>query len=435
MSKADRVLGSLPHFYRAGEPGKLLGRVVRDLAGPVEDADTHLFRIQRAHRIGVAEQPVDVVRLAALLGLTPFHFEDLAGEPTGMRLAMMRDRVQRIARLRLGGLGTPDGILEIAAIFLGARIAGPVRRVDPDGFSRRATVDFPHRPDRPRAEITLHENPLRRQSVPAAERWPGRSWTVGNDAVGAATPLFSIEGVGDRTVLPSIFCPATRTTVHFHGIVPDGRTLLIDAAGGARIGPHAVDDWLVVSTGGLAGFAVCDDDRYTVDDEYAARPFDGDLDELSLPPVRRRHAVPGIPPGRTDWYFKVADGVCDAARFDYAVFGTPPEPVGVFDDEPGFDAGVYAYPASAVAGMAWDGAVPCAFKLLLPAPASAGESGRVAAVLPAFKPAGVRAYVDTERDAWVLGSSVIRAPDAGDGEGVDHSAARPRSPAADRYIS
>jgi hypothetical protein len=77
MSRADRTLGLFPSIYRASSDGKLLGDVVRTLVGPLEEADIHLQRIQRAHRLLVAEHPDDIVRLAAVLNLNRFHFEDL----------------------------------------------------------------------------------------------------------------------------------------------------------------------------------------------------------------------------------------------------------------------------------------------------------------------------------------------------------------------
>jgi hypothetical protein len=479
MSKADRILGQFPHFYRAAEPGKLLGEVVRALARPLEEADTHLFRIQRAHRLNVADQPLDIVRLAAALGLTAFHFEDLCLEAAGSaeerraaderRLEMMRDRVRRIARLYLLGLGTPWAVIEAAAIFLNARIVPDrpgdplVRQIDPQGFSHRATVAFHHLPGQPREQIVLHENPLLRQKVDPAERWPLNTWAVENRNVDAADTIFAIEGIGEHTVLPSIFCPAIQAGIQFYGIVPEGMTLIIDAAGGARLDGTPVDDWLVSFQGGLTEFSLLDGAQYSVDDGSLVAPFDGNLEDLVIPAFREKRGIPQAPIGRTDWYFKVADGVYDGSLYDFCVFDTPPEPVGEYDDDPGFDASVFDYPASAVVGMAWDGRVPCAFKLLLPAhlpeealpnadqsfagaanrsgTAAGGQSagvnylGRIGSILPRFKAAGVRAYVDMARDAWILGASVVRGSQAAEGEGVDFHATRPRSLAADQYIA
>src|SRR5215207_3780376 len=133
MAKSDRILGFFPWFYRAAERTKLLAEVVGRLAGPLEAADTHLFRIQRAHRLSVAEHADDIVRLAAALNLTAFHFEDILADASlayEKKLELMRARVRRIARIHREGLGTPWAVMEAAAIFLNAEMV-PARPGDP----------------------------------------------------------------------------------------------------------------------------------------------------------------------------------------------------------------------------------------------------------------------------------------------------------------
>ena len=97
MAKYNRILKLFPSIYDARDPSKLLRYVVQALAAPLEEADTLLFRIQRAHRINVAEEAIDIVRLAAALNLTPLHFEDLLEDESltePQRLDALRARVQ-----------------------------------------------------------------------------------------------------------------------------------------------------------------------------------------------------------------------------------------------------------------------------------------------------------------------------------------------------
>src|SRR5262245_35561821 len=125
MAKADRILDLMPSFFRAKESTKLFREVVAALAAPIEEADSLLFRIQRAHRLNVAERTEDIVRLAGALDLDAGHFEDLINDGAltyERRLDLMRERVRRIARVHLTGLGTPRAVLEAAAIFLNAEI-------------------------------------------------------------------------------------------------------------------------------------------------------------------------------------------------------------------------------------------------------------------------------------------------------------------------
>jgi hypothetical protein len=138
-------------------------------------------------------------------------------------------------------------------------------------------------------------------------------------------------------------------------------------------------------------------------------------------------------------------------------------PIGVYDGDYAFDTCVFDYPASAVTSMAWDERIPCAFKLLLPAnvprPQPSGVSSadtradargpgtprpegsrplnyvsRIGNILPRFRAAGVRTFVDTAQDAWIVGESVLRSQSADGGEGVALHATRLRDQRADMLV-
>jgi len=88
--------------------------------------------------------------------------------------------------------------------------------------------------------------------------------------------------------------------------------------------------------------------------------------------------------------------------------------------------------------------VPFAFKLLLPAripvlPPAAGAQpvnyvGRIGTIIPQFKAAGVRAYVDQAKDTWILGESALRDRAATQGEGVEFHSAIVRSPWTELFV-
>jgi hypothetical protein len=455
MAKTDAVLDVFPSVYGADDGSKLLVHVVRALAAPLEEADTYLFRIQRAHRLLVAPHPDDIVRLGGALDLSEFHFEDLLGDAGlehELRLALMRERVQRIARLHLRGLGTPWAVIEGAAIFLDATVVPDaegdplVKQLDADGFSHRATVEFTHAPGRPRERIVLHENPYRRHKVDLVERWPGDWWTVENANVEVSPVRLAIQGIGERTVLPTIFCPDIPAGIVFNGIVPAGATLLVDEDGGARIDDRRVDDFLLTYRGSMFDGMQFAAAAFALEEGRLRDPFEGDLDELEES-YRRLAELPRPPLGRSTWHFSVAGGIYDGRDYDFAVFDPPAEPIGRWDEEFEFDACVYDVDASGVVGMAWSERIPCSFKLLLPprvpAPGERAEPpaapvdhpGRVAAMLPRFRPAGVRAFVDTAPDAWILGQSVIRPLTATDGEGVEFHALRLQDTSAEARVS
>lgn len=456
MPRADAVLEVFPAVYGAAERGKLLGEVVGALAAPLDEADSHLFRIQRAHRLLVASESVDIVRLAAALDLTEFHFEDLLKDTTldyDLRLELMRERVQRIARLHLVGLGTPWAVIEGAAIFLNATVIPDhdgdslIKHLDRDGFSHRATVEFAHAPGRPRERIVLHESPFRRNKVEPVERWPNDSWPVENENVDVSPVRIVIQGVGDRTVLPTVFSPDIGGGIVFNGIVPHGQALVIDQDGGARIGDQPVDHWLLTYVGGMFDHVLIEGATFAVEQGEIDDPFVSGPSQVE-PEYGRRAPLPRPPLGRSIWHFTVAQGVYDGDNFDLAVFDPPADPVGLYDDDFSFDACVFDVASSGVVGMAWDERIPCSFKLLLPghvpsvhaqeetaeAGAAVNYESRIAAVLPRFRAAGIRAFVATAPESWILGQGVVRAAAASDGEGIDFHPLRLQSGAGENLV-
>ncbi|HEU4796906.1 MAG TPA: hypothetical protein VFT02_14820 [Pyrinomonadaceae bacterium] len=425
MAKADRILEFFPSYCGANDSTKLLHEITRMLAAPLEQADTHLLRIQRAHRIKVAEHADDIVRLGGALNLTAFHFEDILSDEEleyEQKLALMRERVRRIARVHLVGLGTPAALLETAAIFLNAKIvpantgAPLVVHLDEDGFSHRATIEFSHLPEKPRDEIFLYENPIRRKKVEPAERWQLNSWTVENVSPAPAPVRLLIEGVSDHTVMPSVFCPSTGEGILFNGFIPDGQQLVIDQFNGAMLDNHPVDDWVIYFKGGIYDFNNSD---FARPDARELQPLDPtSKEDLVAAAFRPSIKTAVAPTGRSEWRFKVAEGVCDGTLYDFSAYAMPSEPVGVYDNDFNFDACVFDFPGGAIVGLAWDERIPCSFKLALPAGAPSNQASRIAGILPRFKPAGIRAFVDNSKPAWVLGQSTIRDESATEGEGI-----------------
>jgi hypothetical protein len=428
MAKADRILEFFPSYCAAAESTKLLYEVTRMLSAPLEEADTLLLRIQRAHRIKVAENADDIVMLAGALNLTAFYFEDILNNEDlayEQKLSLMRERVRRIARVHLTGLGTPVALLETAAIFLNANIirekpeAPLIAHLDSDGFSHRATVEFSHLPDKPREQIFLYENPIRRKKVEPAERWQLNSWIVENVSPAPAPVRLLIEGIGDHTVMPSVFCPETGEGILFNGFIPDGKQLVIDQFNGATLDNHPVDDWVVYFKGGIYDFASTNISDFILPSTRELQPLDPTNEaDLVAAAFNQTVKTPAAPAGRSEWRFKVAEGVCDGTLYDFSAFAMPSEPIGVYDNDFNFDDCVFDYDGGAIVGLAWDERIPCSFKLALPANVPPDQVSRIGSILPRFKPAGIRAFVDNSKPAWILGQSTIRNESATDGEGI-----------------
>ena len=480
MPKHERVLSLFPSFYDATQPLSLLYQVAQRLSEPLEAADTRLYRIQRAHRLLVVDDLGDLLRLAAALNLSPAHFADILGEAApdpgsdgnaglrrwlieaySARLHAARDRVQRIARVHLDGLGTPWALLEGAAIFLGAHVLGDsqghevVHHEDDAGYSHWVDVAFRRTRGEPVARIVLHENPLRRCAPEMAERYPVRSWGVRAATVEPTPARIVIQGIGDRAVLPSVYCSATGEGISFNGVIPDGATLVVDAMRGASLDGQPADSFISYDVGGRFDEGGQFDPtsgaigRFIVERDGPRRRFEGDLVAAGNGPRRRRGPHPVMPVGESSWVLTVATGVHDESDVDYAVFAIPHEPIGQCDEPPGFDATVFDFQASARVGIGWDERIPCAVKLLVPplqpvaslpdVDASSAlrvptDAGRISAMMDRFRPAGVKVFVDLGRDEWILGRSLVRASGATDGPGIEFDTTMVSVPGSDRFL-
>jgi len=451
MSKADRILAYLPAFYRAGQHGKLLYQVVASLATPVIEADTSLFRIQRAHRLKVAEEIQDVLRLVAALNLTAFHFEDITAKRDlsyEERLARMRERIVRIARVHLAGLGTPAAIMEAVAIFLDAHLVPEkpdtpvIRHLDREHYSHESFLQIAgvqEAQEAPKLRLALHENPLARRKSSPRECWPLDHWSLENRGCEPASLILTLSGIGERTVCPEIFSPTTGEGISFNGIVPAGKTLRIDALSGAQIDDVPVDAWVSYYRGAQHEFGAFDQHNLAEERGTDIGLFEGDMDEAggNAAPAR---PTPQLPVGQSEWYFKVPQGLFDAAKFEASVYHLPDEPVGAYDADPGFDGSVFDLPSSAIVATGWDERQRCAFKLVLPAELAGKADGaanpvnRIAGIIPRFKAAGIRAYVDTARPAWILGEGILRNNAAKDGAGIENASTTLRSSTSDLYV-
>ena len=436
MARAEKIIGLLPCIYGAGDRTKLINKVVRDFASPMDEADGHLFRIQRAHRIDVAENLGDLIRLAALLRLGPEYFEDLVELATTdykTALERLRQRIRRLAGLHLGGLGTARAILESSAILLDAEIlgnaeGGDITRITQDGFSHKIYVQLPNRPNGETDQIALHENPVRRVRQDLLARWPLDGWAIENKNVTQAPARFVVKGIADRTLQPSVFCSETDTGFLFNGVVPDGSVLVFDQYGSATLDGKPVDDWVIRFDGGVVGFDSVYSAAVSVDHGEAGEPFNGDVERLGNSASRSKKPPLTLATGRTNWHFDVASGVYQGSRMDYCIYDIHPDPVGTFEDQR-FDECVFDYQAHAEVGLSWNERVHCAFKLVVPqyfGPDSEvrdrDAAGRYANLIgqfvSRFKAAGIRAYVSPDRDAWIIGKSRLRAMDALEGEGA-----------------
>lgn len=74
MTRAGTILDRFPSHLQAGDPGKLVGKVVDSLARELDVKSSQLGRVRRAHALGDADERADLQLLAALHDLRSDDF-------------------------------------------------------------------------------------------------------------------------------------------------------------------------------------------------------------------------------------------------------------------------------------------------------------------------------------------------------------------------
>ncbi|MBI4874118.1 MAG: hypothetical protein HY822_05745 [Acidobacteria bacterium] len=445
--RALKILTRFPAFLRAEGPGKALGEIATALGGSLDEAERLATGIQSAHRLAVAEEDRDVLRLAALLGLQGSDFlilrkfyeqgifhpaaEELAPQVREQRasrnyLEALKSSVGRVVAVMGEGCGTIWALLEGTAVLLNAatvvgagrdRVAHPGAELPRGGFVHRTAIRYTvfedHKPVAKDGALYLVENPIRDLTSDERERRQREWFPLHRGGFFSDPVAVRITGVGDRTVWPLIVSEARHEGFGFRGAVPAGKQLLFTPEGRAYLDGTEVTARCFYFRGMLAGDGsqggtVSRFDRTAPKDVFIR--VTESKDGGPLPPLI-------LPLGDSKWRFSVREGAFDASEFEAAVFAFPQ------------DAGeIQALPPSGKVRMEWRENEPFAATILIPAELKslekdilAGDDLRkfVRAGLERFRAAGIRLDVDYFDQTWILNKSVLRDANADSGAGVD----------------
>ncbi len=489
--RTGKMLDRFPSFMLAPTPDKVLAALAVALGSDLDECERLGARIQRAHRLSVADERSDVLALAALAALQPADFfvvdglyregmfariaeeaneaaweRELADPPAVPRaiapplpgsereqrgydayVDALREGAMRMIAVLMDGCGTIRALLEGAAALLDADpVAGGVPEVlDHDsvrgGFIHRLRVRHHVMEEgEPRARdgaIVLVENPVvDRVSDDAALR-QRESFRVVRGGFFAGPPAIRITGVGDRTVGPMIINRSKHEGLGFAGALEDGQTLTFTSDGRALLDGIDATAHAYHFRGALADDPV---------------PAGGGLAPPRVPWWHRRTATvtplramdtgvprPAIVPatklpaldlelGESEWRFSVQDAAFDAARFEEAVFPVPATDSKPFED----------LPPSGRVQLAWPEHDPFAVSVQIPWTLSSLQEAQIVdddlptlvrAGLERFRAAGIRLDVSYLEDEWVLGAGVLEGLDTTSGPGLDFDVTRIPVPA------
>ena len=437
-SRQTKILSRFPSFMRAEEREKSIGDIAGVLGYDLDEAERLMTRIQRAHRLMLAEEERDVFQLAALAGLQRADLlilrkfyekgfftqgQETEEEAHARYLSELKESVQRIVRIMLQGCGTIWALLEGASVLINANTVGAVKHTDAGeargGFIHRVPVEYKvieHQKQVLKSSfIYLVENPLVDRMTEDQERQQREQFNTKRMGFFNEEVAVQITGVADRTVWPMVINQDTHEGVGFRGSVTDGQRLVFATDGKVYLDGSEVTDRCYYFRGALFDHtsfgSTALKDLFCVAkpvgslDRNYPRPNITPLAELTVPIIRL---------GESKWRFSVEEGAFDASGFDQAVFTTGNTPE--------------TSPPMGKVQLLWREHEPFSVAVLIPADLKSLESTMldgqdlrelVRAGLERFRAGGIKLTVDYYNDSWIMGASTLKTLGESSGVGVD----------------
>lgn len=447
MGRDVALIKHFPDFMRAGNPGKVLGKICRELGASLDESEGRMGDILRSHRIQQARHEVDLYRLAALFSLDPadfvlirkFYLKAVFGgrDETGYNvyLDVLRDLISRTVKVFSNGCGTLWALLEGTSILLGAQtlydendtpiiehpdIGITVNGEDWGGFIHRLAVRYRTVEDEDivikSGYIYLVENPFIDKSTDEIERRQRERFRIHKGGFFDTAPAVKVAGIKKRTVFPQIINITTRQGIGFLGTVAQGQVLLFTREGKGYLNGMDVTERCYYFEGALFdedNLAPCD-----VQNPFVVVEPPGALQRKFPRPAivpLSNIQMPKLPLGDSDWRFSVREGVFNGDAFNRCVFALPEN-----------ETLLAALPASGKVQVQWLEHEPFALTILIPDAleglddvlADVDLRAWVQAGLERFRGAGIRVNVEYYSDQWILDHSVLRSADALTGSGI-----------------
>jgi len=366
----------------------VLGQLLEAAALQLDGFNEDLMRMRLTHWVKFAYRLEDLDKLAALLGIDRFAWEDLG---------LFRSRLLALVVARLRGAVGPDELKQFVLDYLRGVEGTLDNAVLVPGLARTADADA-YRPVAARPQyrpLAFIEWPQRLRHSKALRARSGRlpylhRWTETNGGLEQSVPRFVLSGYpGDVTTVPLLVNLSSGEFIGYAGVVGFGQRLVIEAADpdrGARalLNGDDVSERLFSMAGFLPGLAF-------------------ELADLDVPA-----RMPRMLRGDNRWVFLMV-GRYDLPSLNRSFFAMADEDL--FEarfDQTRFDHAVFPGGARASLSMSWIEAEPASFEIRIPRhyvvepPAVTGPDGEspqqlvyrgLGIMINRLRAAGVRAAV------------------------------------------
>jgi hypothetical protein len=354
MNLLTALLDLLPPPYTTA-PDSVIGQVLNVFALEMEALQEDVEAMRQAHWVEFAPRRADLEKLAALVDVARFPWEDA-------RLFRARLAAFVTARLR-GALGkedikrfvvdylrrTEDALCELRGKERRPTVFVPGLSQCDDPFEKTQQTMPRFRP------LEFVENPRRLRRSASLAAVGGRvphlhRWEESNRGLEESAAEFRVTGfAGRRTAAPVIVNLTTGDLVGYRGTVPAGKTLRIVAAGDDEPRRAAADidgDDVTAALFSVGGFR-------------PGVPF-GPADEDERP------LLPRVARGANRWTY-ISVGLFDVRGLDHFFFAVPDERLrpGVFDQS-SFDHAIFPTGPAARLEMSWEEVEPASFEVRVP---------------------------------------------------------------------
>jgi hypothetical protein len=348
MSQLGRILDLLPSPYSVADDS-VLAQVLSVIALEMEAYREDLDRKRQTHWINTCYRLEDAEKLGALVGVSPFSWEDLRE---------FRVRLLATVKARLNGAVGPNEIREFVYDYL-FKTEGVTGTTLVPGLQTVTLEQAYQGPkDRPLfRKLALVENPVVRRESPVLVSRNGNvpylfRWEEQNHGLDDSTVRLDVTGViGSRTVTPVIVNLTTGDMIGFRGRISFGKVLTINASDADPAQPR-------LARATLDGADVTNA-LFSMEGFRMGQPFH--LNDLAAHPM-----VPRIRRGINQWIF-LSIGMYDVPglnRFFNSIAGDDLQEARF--NEAHFDHALFPSGAIARLAMSWNETVPATFEVQVP---------------------------------------------------------------------